>query len=614
MKRKRFMFTTTRASIPLFLSWLVVGCTPTLPPSAPGTPDSRMSAIHVIDFGATPDDGMDDTAAVNAAIHSATTSNTKTLSFSGGKFNLSNLTFPQALSVVISNGTLLELQNGTTIQFEGPFTAGLYQVFSGNGNAQFASGAVSEVYPQWWGASPYLADSSPAINRAINSSPLLPGVSVRLSGTFNCQTTIHVNRHRVKLLGDGMYATQLTFNPTTPMALFKFEHPDKSVIVQCAIRDLSLLAAGTYEDKNRVQKTGIQIVDADIIEIRNIAIHNWGGNQSIGLHVQGRELVFVENITILADQPILIDKNPGLDWISIDHSTFRNTYLLPMDPEGASVKISSGVALHNVVFDGTNAWVGGKYGLYWDDTETRGVSINLSVKNVRMENGATHGGEMIHISHNYNLINLILENIYGCGGGVGGIFLRKCTSATLQNIFYTPVRGNAPEGYTPTALDIDESSSNIAFINTFWNGGLVKTGKLIKTFGTNSNPSRHDNRLIEVYDRPNNTQGEGLVIYGTKTWSYSGELADGATLLLPVGTGSNTKVATITVSATDGSVINESAYFMVGAKGQTIKVAGTESTGTDSMAGHLCLIPGSNVELINQLGARIDIVITVFWQ
>ena len=211
-------------------------------------------------------------------------------------------------------------------------------------------------------------------------------------------------------------------------------------------------------------------------------------------------------------------------------------------------------------------------------------------------------------------MNLVLENIYGCGGGVGGIFLRKCTSATLQNIFYTPVRGNAPEGYTPTALDIDESSSNIAFINTFWNGGLVKTGKLIKTFGTNSNPVRHDNRLIEVYDRPDNGQGEGLVLYGTKTWSYSGELADGATLPLPVGTESNTKVATVTVSATDGSVINESAYFMVGAKGRTIKVAGTESTGTDSMAGHLCLVPGSNVELINQLGAKVDVVITVFWK
>ncbi|HCK54155.1 MAG TPA: hypothetical protein DIC23_13125, partial [Planctomycetaceae bacterium] len=201
------------------------------------------------------------------------------------------------------------------------------------------------MYPQWWGASPASSDSSPAINKAINSAPTLPGVNVRLTGQFNCKTTIHVNRHRVKLIGDGMYSTQLTFAPDTPAALFEFSHPDKSVIAQCAIRDIGLLAAGAYKDTKRVQKIGIRIVDADIMEVRNVAIHNWGGSQSIGIQVQGRELIFVENVTILADLPILIDKNPGIEWISIDHSTFRNTYLLPMDPNGPSVKIASGVAL-----------------------------------------------------------------------------------------------------------------------------------------------------------------------------------------------------------------------------------------------------------------------------
>lgn len=579
---------------------------------APNSTQGVITVTNVVDYGAIPNDGKDDTAAVTAAINACKGSDTKALYFPGGKFNVSTLAFPSTISVETSNGSLLEIDREATVKFDGPFTAGLYQVFSGAGNTHFGAGAVGEVYPQWWGASPASSDCSPAINKAINSSPLLPGVNVRLSGTFNCQTTIHVNRHRVKLIGDGMYATQLTFNPATPMTLIKFEHPAKSVIAQCAIRDLSLVAAGAYEDKERVQKTGIKIVDADIIEVRNIAIHNWGGNQSIGLQVQGRELVFVENITILADLPILIDKNPGSDWISIDHSTFRNTYLLPMDPNGASVKIASGVALHNVVFDGTNAWVHGKYGLYWNDTETNGVSMNLTVKNVRMENGTAHGGEIIHISHNYNLMNLVLENIYGCGGGVGGIHLRKCTNVTLQNVFYTPVRGNAPEGYVPTALDIDESSSNIAFINAFWNGGTVKTGKLIKTFGTNSNPAKYNNRLIETYDRPNNEQGEGLILYGTKTWSHSGELADGEVLSLPVSSGS--KVATVTVSASDGGAINESAYFMVGGNGQTIKVAGTEATSTTSTARSLCLVPGSKVELINRLGAKVDVVITIFWR
>jgi len=285
---------------------------------------------------------------------------------------------------------------------------------------------------------------------------------------------------------------------------------------------------------------------------------------------------------------------------------------MPLDPNGASVRIASGVALTNVVFEGTNAWVHGKYGLYWDDTESKGVSENLSVKNVRMEGGTAHGGEIIHISHNYQLHNLILENIYGCSGGVGGIYLRKCTSVTLQNIFFTEVL--TPKGYQPAALDIDESSSNIVLINAFWNAGLVKTGKLIKTFGTSTSPFKLNNRLIEVYDRPNNRQGEGLIIYGTKTWCYSGELTDGAALSLPVGSGLGTKVATITVSATDGSAINESGCFMVGAKGATIKkVSGTDSIATTSTAGCLCLVPGNKVQLINHLGAKVDVVITLFW-
>jgi hypothetical protein len=579
--------------------------------------EPRLGSIivtNVGDFGAVSNDGKDDTKAVNAAIAACKGSGTRTLYFPGGTFNLSDITFPPTISVVIPNGTVLKVLDKAIIRFDGPFSAGLHQVFSGLGRAQFGTGAVSEVFPQWWGASPASSDSSPAINKAIRSAPSLSGVNVRLSGTFNCQTTIHVNRHRVKLVGDGMYATRLTFNPSTPMALFEFSHPDKSVIAQCAIRDIGMVAAGAYEDKKRVQKIGIRIVDADIIEVRNVAIHNWGGSHSIGLQVQGRQLVFVENVTILADLPILIDKNPALEWISIDHSTFRNTYLLPMDPNGPSVKIASGVALHNVVFDGTNAWVGGKYGLYWEDTETKGVSMNLSVKNVRMEYGRAHGGAIIHIAHNYNLMNLVLENIYGCGGGVGGIHLRRCTNVTLQNIFYTPIRGGAPEGYIPTALDIDESSSNIALINAFWNGGLVKTGKLIKPFGTNSNPSRYNNRLIEVYDRPNNEQGEGLVIYGTKTWSHSGELADGAAVSLPVGSGSKTRVATVTVSASDGAAVNESAQFMVGGTGKTIRVAGTQKTSATSTGGSLCLVPGDKVKLINRLGAKVDVVVTISWR
>ena len=221
---------------------------------------------------------------------------------------------------------------------------------------------------------------------------------------------------------------------------------------------------------------------------------------------------------------------------------------------------------------------------------------------------------MIHIAHNYNLMNLVLENIYGCGGGVGGIYLRKCTSVTLQNIFYTPVRGNAPADYIPTALDIDESSTNIALINAFWNGGLIKTGQLVKTFGTNSNPARYNNRLIETYDRPDNGQGEGLVLYGTKTWCYNGVLVDGASLALPIGLGAKTKVATVTVAASANNHVNAAAQFMIGKEGTILHVAGTEVTSNSPTAGRLCLVPGAKVTLQNRLGTDVDVVVTLFWR
>ena len=104
-----------------------------------------------------------------------------------------------------------------------------------------------------------------------------------------------------------------------------------------------------------------------------------------------------------------------------------------------------------------------------------------------------------------------------------------------------------------------------------------------------------------------------MVLYGTKTWCHSGKLEDGASLSLPVGAVPKTKVATVTVSASDGKDINQSAQFLVGGQGRTIKVAGTDGTSTVDMAGKLCLVPGKRVSVLNRLGGPVDVVITVFW-
>ena len=109
------------------------------PPQVPST------VTYVADFGAIPNDGKDDTKAVQAAIAACKGRNTRTLHFSGGTFHLSNITFPPTLSVVIPNGAVLDVTDGSIARFDGPFSAGLHQVFSGPGRVQFGEGAVGEV-------------------------------------------------------------------------------------------------------------------------------------------------------------------------------------------------------------------------------------------------------------------------------------------------------------------------------------------------------------------------------------------------------------------------------------------------------------------------------------
>jgi hypothetical protein len=63
-----------------------------------------------------------------------------------------NLTIPSTMSVVIPKGGSIVKASTYTLTINGPFSAGLYQVFSGfaAGNVTFGTGAVKECYAEWW--------------------------------------------------------------------------------------------------------------------------------------------------------------------------------------------------------------------------------------------------------------------------------------------------------------------------------------------------------------------------------------------------------------------------------------------------------------------------------
>jgi hypothetical protein len=100
-----------------------------------------------------------------------------TLAIPVGTINVTgNTTIPANVHLRMFRGGKFDIGNSVTLTINGPFEAGLYQVFawSGTGKVVFGNGAVSEVYPEWWGAKADYnpstgvgTDSADAINAAL---------------------------------------------------------------------------------------------------------------------------------------------------------------------------------------------------------------------------------------------------------------------------------------------------------------------------------------------------------------------------------------------------------------------------------------------------------------
>ncbi len=86
----------------------------------------------------------------------------------------SNTTVPATVQLIVENGALFTIDTGVTLTIEGPFQAGVYQIFDcvGTGEVVFTNQLTG--YPEWWGAviNDSGADCTAAINAAIVALPI----------------------------------------------------------------------------------------------------------------------------------------------------------------------------------------------------------------------------------------------------------------------------------------------------------------------------------------------------------------------------------------------------------------------------------------------------------
>jgi len=117
-----------------------------------------------------------------------------------GEGILGNYTISTAKTITtnikIPKGVIYVKSGTGTIVFNGPFEAGLYQVFSGfsAGNVTFGM-LVKEVFPQWWGGDPTgVVDSANAINCAEKSGLSGYGFEINMTGFWGISSPIFLTR------------------------------------------------------------------------------------------------------------------------------------------------------------------------------------------------------------------------------------------------------------------------------------------------------------------------------------------------------------------------------------------------------------------------------------
>jgi Pectate lyase superfamily protein len=310
-------------------------------------------------------------------------------------------------------------------------------------SASYGSGTVGKKLQQTvdvvadFGADPTgVADSTTAIQNAINSVGTRACI-VFPTGTYKVTSQITVPNDRVHLVGQGSWATQILFAPTANSTCFKCSKASAAVLYQGSIRGMTF-----YSNDSTYTKIAINLVDVsgyvldDIIIAGAVAGLNgsnyWSGANSVGIQTNGREACVIRKIYNYADLPIVIAANPN-STISLDHTHFQDCYLAANG--NACVTINAGCNVTHTTFDGYQPWVGGVYGLYWNDTTTSQQSIALSVKNVRWEQISGTTGYLAYIAHNTGLTQLTLENCYG-GLTANFVYLRKVQEFTLTNLLY----------------------------------------------------------------------------------------------------------------------------------------------------------------------------------
>lgn len=194
-------------------------------------------------YNATGNGTTDDTAAIVAANTAAGA--TGTLYIPAGTHKINDITLT---AHVVCDG-VFSINTGQVLTINGPFEAGLYQVFSGAGSVVFGSKAVSWAHPEWWATNttPGTTDMTAAIQKAMAAHK---NVELAATGYNVTDTIVFSNGHQLK--GQNKfsgyayhtpqpYETYINFNSTSAKDLFDLDTNKSAYVFRAYIGGIHIV-------------------------------------------------------------------------------------------------------------------------------------------------------------------------------------------------------------------------------------------------------------------------------------------------------------------------------------------------------------------------------------
>ena len=163
-----------------------------------------------------------------------------------------NLSIPSYVTLAPDPGAVITIPSGVTLTINGPFQAGLYQVFSYTGTGQgpqanntgswpliFSKTSVKELYPQWWGA---VGDDTHAdwlpCQQMCDCSIASGDLPMFCPGTFKLSDTLKVG-YGTSAVKTGLFAGAGGSRASGPGTIFDATaFNDRPAISICAARDM----------------------------------------------------------------------------------------------------------------------------------------------------------------------------------------------------------------------------------------------------------------------------------------------------------------------------------------------------------------------------------------